>query len=67
MTTFFVIVLAFPESLKYGLVIRLVPHRPLKLMAMPPYQLTTFRRKGRFESPIDYVRAIIPFTFSTHG
>jgi len=32
-------------------------------MTMPPYQRVVVRRKGRFESPVDYVKATIPFTF----
>ena len=39
------------------------PHRPLKLMAMLPYSLAMVREKGGFESPVDFVKTIIPFTF----
>ena len=57
------IVLAFPGSSKYGLAIRPAPHRPLDLTAMLPYQLGMVREKGRFESHVDFVKGIIPFTF----
>jgi len=39
------------------------PHRPLKLKSMFNPQLEVVRRKGRFDSPIGYVKVTIPFTF----
>jgi len=44
----------------YGLVTRLTLRH---LMAMIPYQFERVREKGRFASPVDFVKAIIPFTF----
>ena len=38
-------------------------HHPLSIMAMLPYHLETVREKRRFESLVNFVKAIIPFTF----